>query len=282
MRQPAWEKVLTHVALIFACVIAVFPVIWIVSTSFKNQFDVFSTEIELIPPEPTLENYQSLFDPASASGGYFWSWFGNSLLIAVLTTLLSVFMAATAAYALSRYRFLGKRPATAFFLVSQMFPAVILLVPLYQLLAVRAGLANTPWALILAYSTTAVPFCVLMLKSYFDTLPIELEEAGRIDGLGPFGSFYRIVLPLSTPGIAVTAFYAFITAWNEFLYAIVFLSDPESFTMPIAVRLFINPFTQNWGGVMALSVIVTIPVVVFFYIAQRYLISGLSTGGIKG
>jgi arabinogalactan oligomer/maltooligosaccharide transport system permease protein len=282
MRQPTWERVLTHVALVVACVIAVFPILWIVSTSFKNRFDVFSTEIQLIPPEPTLENYQALFDPASASGGYFWSWFGNSLLIAVLTTLLSVFMAATAAYALSRYRFLGKRPATAFFLVSQMFPAVILLVPLYQLLAVRAGLANTPWALILAYSTTAVPFCVLMLKSYFDTLPIELEEAGRIDGLGPFGSFYRIVLPLSTPGIAVTAFYAFITAWNEFLYAIVFLSDPASFTLPIAVRLFINQFTQNWGGAMALSVIVTLPVVVFFYIAQRYLISGLSTGGIKG
>jgi arabinogalactan oligomer/maltooligosaccharide transport system permease protein len=282
MRQPTWERVLTHVILVIACVVAIFPILWIVSTSFKNQFDVFSTRIELIPPEPTLENYASLFDPASAAGGYFWNWFGNSLLIAVLTTILSVFLAATAAYALSRYRFLGKRPITSFFLVSQMFPAVILLVPLYQLLAVRAGLANTPWALILAYSTTAVPFCVLMLKSYFDTLPIELEEAGRIDGLGPFGSFYRIVLPLSTPGIAVTAFYAFITAWNEFLYAIVFLSKPEAFTMPIAVRLFINQFTQNWGGAMALSVIVTIPVVVFFYLAQRYLISGLSTGGVKG
>jgi arabinogalactan oligomer/maltooligosaccharide transport system permease protein len=282
MKQPTWERVLIHLVLIGACAIAVFPILWIVSTSFKNQFDVFSTEIQLIPPEPTLENYEALFDPGSAAGGYFWNWFGNSLLIAVLTTLLSVFMAATAAYALSRYRFFGKRPATAFFLVSQMFPAVILLVPLYQLLAVRAGLANTPWALILAYSTTAVPFCVLMLKSYFDTLPIELEEAGRIDGLGPFGGFYRIVLPLSTPGIAVTAFYAFITAWNEFLYAIVFLSDPESFTMPIAVRLFINQFTQNWGGTMALSVIVTIPVMIFFYLAQRYLISGLSTGGVKG
>ena len=282
MRRPLWERILTHVILLVACVIAVFPILWIVSTSFKNQFDVFSTQIELIPPEPTLENYESLFDPASATGGYFWNWFGNSLLIAVLTTVLSVFLAATAAYALSRYRFWGKRPTTSFFLISQMFPAVILLVPLYQLLAVRAGLANTPWALVLAYATTAVPFCVLMLRSYFDTLPIELEEAGRIDGLGPFGTFYRIVLPLSTPGIAVTAFYAFITAWNEFLYALVFLSEPESFTMPIAVRLFINQFTQNWGGAMALSVIVTIPVVVFFYLAQRYLISGLSTGGVKG
>lgn len=282
MKQPAWERIATHVVLLIACAIAIFPILWIVSTSFKNQFDVLSTEIELIPSEPTLENYQNLFDPSTATGGFFWSWFGNSLLISVLTTLLSVFLAATAAYALSRYRFFGKRGATSFFLTSQMFPAVILLVPLFQLLAISLGLLNTPWALVLAYATTAIPFCVLMLKSYFDTLPIELEEAAKIDGLGPFGAFWRIVIPLSTPGIAVTAFYAFITAWNEFLYALVFLTRPEAFTLPIGVRLFINQFNQNWGGTMALSVVVTIPVVIFFYLAQRYLISGLSTGGIKG
>jgi arabinogalactan oligomer/maltooligosaccharide transport system permease protein len=282
MKQPAWERVATHVILLFACAIALFPVLWIVSTSFKNQFDVLSTQIELIPREPTLENYQALFDPNTATGGFFWNWFGNSLLISTLTTVLSVFLAATAAYALSRYRFFGKRGATSFFLTSQMFPAVILLVPLFQLLAIRLGLLNTPWALVLAYATTAIPFCVLMLRSYFDTLPVELEEAAKIDGLGPLGTFWRIVIPLSTPGIAVTAFYAFITAWNEFLYALVFLTRPEAFTLPIGVRLFINQFTQNWGGTMALSVVVTIPVVVFFYLAQRYLISGLSTGGIKG
>jgi arabinogalactan oligomer/maltooligosaccharide transport system permease protein len=282
MKQPAWERVATHVVLLIACAIALFPIVWIVSTSFKNQFDVLSTEIEIIPSEPTLENYQNLFDPSTATGGFFWNWFGNSLLIAALTTILSVFLASTAAYALSRYRFLGKRGATSFFLTSQMFPAVILLVPLFQLLAIRLGLLNTPWALVLAYATTAIPFCILMLKSYFDTLPVELEEAAKIDGLGPFGAFWRIVIPLSTPGIAVTAFYAFITAWNEFLYALVFLTRPEAFTLPIGVQLFINQFTQNWGGTMALSVVATIPVVIFFYLAQRYLISGLSTGGIKG
>lgn len=282
MKQPLWEKVATHAVLIFACLIAVFPIVWVVSTSFKNRFDVLSTEIELIPVQPTLENYEELFNPASATGGYFWNWFGNSMLIAIITTVLSVFLAATAAYSLSRYRFWGRRAITTFFLVNQMFPAVILLIPLFQLLAVQFRLLNTPWALILAYSTTAIPFSILMLKSYFDTLPVELEEAGHIDGLGPFGAFWRIVVPLSTPGIAVTAFYAFITAWNEFLYALVFLTKPEAFTLPIGVRLFINQFTQNWGGTMALSVIVTIPVMIFFYLAQRYLISGLATGGVKG
>jgi arabinogalactan oligomer/maltooligosaccharide transport system permease protein len=282
MKQPLWERIATHAVLLVACAIALFPLIWVVSASFKNQFDVLSTEIEIIPSEPTLENYEALFNPASATGGYFWNWFGNSVFIAVMTTILSVFLAATAGYALSRYRFRGKRPATSFFLVSQMFPAVILLVPLFQLLGIQLRLLNTPWALILAYATTAVPFCVLMLRSYFDTLPIELEEAARIDGLGPLGTFWKIVVPLSTPGIAVTAFYAFITAWNEFLFALVFLTQPESFTLPIGVRLFVNQFTQNWGGTMALSVIVTIPVMLFFYVAQRYLISGLSTGGVKG
>ena len=282
MKQPLWEKIATHAILIVACLIAIFPIVIIVSTSFKNQFDVLSSDIQIIPAEPTLENYQSLFDPNSATGGYFWNWFANSAFISVVTTVLSVALASTAAYALSRYRFHGKRVSTSFFLTSQMFPAVILLVPLFQLLAVQLRLLNTPWALILAYATTAIPFCILMLKSYFDTLPIELEEAARIDGLGPLGSFIRIVLPLSTPGIAVTAFYAFITAWNEFLYALVFLTRPEAFTLPIGVRLFINQFTQNWGGTMALSVVVTIPVVIFFYLAQRYLISGLSTGGVKG
>jgi arabinogalactan oligomer/maltooligosaccharide transport system permease protein len=282
MKQPLWERIATHAVLLVACAIALFPLIWVVSASFKNQFDVLSTEIEIIPLEPTLENYEALFNPASATGGYFWNWFGNSVFIAVMTTILSVFLAATAGYALSRYRFRGKRPATSFFLVSQMFPAVILLVPLFQLLGIQLRLLNTPWALILAYATTAVPFCVLMLRSYFDTLPIELEEAARIDGLGPLGTFWKIVVPLSTPGIAVTAFYAFITAWNEFLFALVFLTQPESFTLPIGVRLFVNQFTQNWGGTMALSVIVTIPVMLFFYVAQRYLISGLSTGGVKG
>ena len=161
MKQPTWERVATHVVLLIACAIAIFPILWIVSTSFKNQFDVLSTEIELIPREPTLENYQNLFDPTTATGGFFWNWFGNSLLISVLTTVLSVFLASTAAYALSRYRFFGKRGATSFFLTSQMFPAVILLVPLFQLLAIQLGLLNTPWALVLAYATTAIPFRML-------------------------------------------------------------------------------------------------------------------------
>ena len=281
MKQPTWERIATHVILIIACSIALFPVLWIVSTSFKNQFDVLSTEIELIPREPTLENYQNLFDPTTATGGFFWNWFGNSPLISVLTTVLSVFLASTAAYALSRYRFFGSAGRRASSLRARCSPPSSCSSrcsssghsarPAEHAVGPRPGACDHRHPVLRADAEE-------LLRHAAD----RARRAARSTGLGPLGAFWRIVIPLSTPGIAVTAFYAFITAWNEFLYALVFLTRPEAFTLPIGVRLFINQFTQNWGGTMALSVVVTIPVVIFFYLAQRYLISGLSTGGIKG
>lgn len=162
-----------------------------------------------------------------------------------------------------------------------MFPGIILLVPLYSLFT-NFGLLDTPYSLILAYSTIAIPFCILMLKGFFDTIPFELEEAGRVDGLGIFGTFWRIVVPLSIPGLAVTAFYSFITAWNEFLFAKSFLTSKEALTLPVGMATFIDPFNQPWNLLTAGSVLITLPVLVIFYIAQRYLISGLATGGVKG
>lgn len=282
MKQPLWERIATHAVLLIASAIALFPLIWIVSASFKNQFDVLSTEIEIIPSEPTLENYEALFNPASATGGYFWNWFGNSVFIAVMTTILSVFLAATAAYALSRYRFHGKRPATTFFLVSQMFPAVILLVPLFQLLGIQLRLLNTPWALILAYATTAVPFCVLMLKSYFDTLPIELEEAARIDGCSQLEAFWRILLPLSVPALVVVFLFNFLTAWNDYFLARILLSKEELLTWPLGLQRFQQQFQTQWNELAAASILISIPVVLLFLYSSKWLVSGVTAGGVKG
>jgi arabinogalactan oligomer/maltooligosaccharide transport system permease protein len=187
----------------------------------------------------------------------------------------------SAAYSFSRYRFPGYRPALTSFLVAQMFPGVILLVPIYKIV-VDLGLLNSKAALVLAYSTIAVPFCVWMLKGYFDTIPISLEEAGRIDGLTPFGTFWRIVMPLSLPGIAVTAFYMFITAWNEVVFANVFLTETENFTLPIGLRTYVFQFEQQYGWLTAGAMLVTIPAVIMFLLAQRYLVSGLTRGGVKG
>jgi arabinogalactan oligomer / maltooligosaccharide transport system permease protein len=275
MRMTRTRLLLTHAILVTFVVWSVTPVVWTLLSSLKPQSRIFSTRVELIA-EPTLENYVQLL-----TRGDFLRWGINSLLVAGLTTALGVFLAATCAYALSRFRFRGRSPALYLFLVAQMFPAIILLVPLYRTFT-ALGLLDTPWSLVLAYSTFAIPFCILMLKGYFDTIPYDLEEAGRVDGLGVFGSFWRIVMPLSIPGLAVTAFYCFITAWNEFLFARVFLTNRDAMTLPVGMSTFIDPLNQPWGLLTAGSVLITIPVMILFYVAQRYLISGMTTGGVKG
>lgn len=277
MREPRWIRIGSYAVLVVASLIAVIPALWVFVTSFKTESEIFSTRVELVGRSGiTFANYEDLL-----ARGDFQQWFINSVVVAAAVTLIGVFLAATAGYALSRYRFRGRSSSLYIFLVAQMFPGIILLVPLYNLFT-SLGLIDQLVALVIAYSTIAIPFCVLMLKAYFDTIPYDLEEAGQVDGLGVFGGFWRIVLPLSVPGIAVTAFYSFITAWNEFMLASAFLVSRGNLTLPVGLSTFIDPFNQPWHLLAAASVIISIPVMVFFFIAQRYLISGLQTGGVKG
>lgn len=275
MKMKRRDLAATHLILIVFTIWSLFPVFWTLVSSFKPADKVFSTEIRLID-SPTLDNYRELL-----GRGDFLRWAANSIFVAFCTTIVGVFLAATCAYALSRFRYRGRSTSLYIFLVAQMFPGIIILVPLYQFFT-AAKLLDTPQSLILAYSTIAIPFCILMLKGFFDTIPFELEEAGRVDGLGVFGAFWRIVIPLSIPGLAVTAFYSFLTAWNEFLFARSFLTSKESLTLPVGMATFIDPFNQPWNLLTAGAVLITIPVIIIFYIAQRYLISGLATGGVKG
>lgn len=268
----------THLILILASIISIFPLLWILSTSLKPASQIFDSHIHFIPVTPTLENYRFLF---TMKHHIFFNWLGNSVLIAVSTTLLGLFLATTAAYALSRFRFPGHRASLFTFLLIQMFPGALLIVPLYQLLRAY-GLLNSWLGLVLAYATTALPFCVWMLKGFFDTIPVEIEEAARVDGLSPIGSFYRIVLPLSLPGLAVTAFYSFITAWNEFMYAMTFMSKEKLYTLPVGMGTFVNQFQSDWQYLAAGAIVITIPVIIFFFFAQRYLVAGLTAGGTKG
>lgn len=277
-RMSRLESGLTHTILIIASIIAVFPVLWIVSTSFKPFDEVFSTTINIIPDNFTLENYKYVL---TKNDSMFLTWMKNSALIAVSTTIFSVFLSATAAYALSRYKFVGHKFTMYMFLVTQMFPGALLLIPLYNLMN-SFGLLNSHIGLILAYSTVAVPYSTWMLKGFFDTIPYELEEAARVDGLSQFGTFYRIVLPLSLPGISVTAFFSFITAWNEFMVALTFMNSEEMYTLPIGLQQFVNQFNTDWHLMAAGAVIITIPVLIFFMFAQKYLVSGLTAGGTKG
>ncbi|MGQ7278912.1 carbohydrate ABC transporter permease [Brevibacillus thermoruber] len=275
MRTSNWW---VHLLLIAASAIAVFPVLWILATSFKSRAEVFSTELSIVPHTFTWDNYVHVLTRAD---GVFLQWMANSFLVALLTALVALSLSTTAAYAMSRFRFAGKRAISFSFFLTQMFPGALLIVPLYRIVN-ALGLLNSYLGLVLAYATVAVPFCVMMLKNYFDTIPYELEEAARVDGLSHFGAFCRIVLPLSLPGIAVTGFFAFITAWNEFLIALTFMSEQRMYTLPIGLQQFVNQFNSDWHYMAAGAIIVTLPVLIVFLLAQRYLITGLSSGGTKG
>lgn len=278
-RRKWYVSLLLHASLIAACVIAIFPVFWILISSFKPQQEIEgSISLSILPHHWQVSNYVHVL---TDNDHIFVTWLWNSIVVAFFTTVIGVFLAATAAYAFSRYRFPGYRPALTSFLITQMFPPAILIVPIYNII-LHLGLLNQKLGLVLAYCTTAVPFCVWMLKGYFDTIPISLEEAGRIDGLTPFGTFWRIVVPLSLPGLAVTFFYSFITAWNEVAFANVLLVSDKSYTLPVGLQTYVFEFAQNWEKLTAAAVIVTVPAVVVFLIAQRYLVSGLTRGGVKG
>lgn len=261
-----------HTALLIASAIGIFPVLWVALTSLKpgDDWQKPGSFAGL-----SLDNYRDVL-----SDGSFVRWFGNSIVVALGTTLLGVFIAASAGYALSRMRFPGHKPLMWAFLVVQMFPVAVLIVPMYTIMA-KLHLINTYGSLILAYCTVAVPFCAWMLKSYFDTIPREIDEAGRVDGLTPFGTFWRLIMPLARPGLAVTAFYSFLTAWGEVAYATTFMNDRKHYTLAVGLSTWVGQFKSEWGLMTAASVLITIPAALVFFFVQRHLVSGLTAGGTK-
>lgn len=264
-----------HTMLIVATVIALFPVLWILASSFKPANRILSSEIKFID-NPTLDNYVNVLTKTD-----FPTWFMNSVITAAFTMLFGVFMAATAGYALSRFNFPGRRSLMWTFLITQMFPVAILIVPIYTIMA-NLGLINTLTSLVIAYCTVAVPFCTWMLKGYYDTIPRELDEAAALDGLGPFATFYRVILPLARPGLAVTMFYTFLTAWGEVAYATAFLQTDRKFTLGYGLQTFVPQFNQRWEYLTPAAILITIPAALIFLLAQRHLVSGLAAGATKG
>ncbi|WP_408909840.1 sugar ABC transporter permease [Streptomyces luteolus] len=265
-------SVVLHVTLLVASAVAVLPPLWLLVTSFKPKSEAFSTELV---KDFTLGNYDHVLNDT-----YFLGWLGNSLLVVGLTTVIGVFISATTGYAVSRFKFPGMRPLMWLLLITQMFPMAVLIVPLYNLLA-SLGLLNQPVGLIITYLTIAVPFCAWMMKGYFDTVPVEIDEAGRVDGLNPFGTFWRLILPLAKPGLAVTGFYSFITGWAEVAYASAFMTGEENLTLAGGLQTFVNQYTSDWGSLTAAAVIVAVPAAVIFGFAQRHLVSGLTAGATK-
>ncbi len=278
-KRDAWS-VTGWIYLVLLFLFSVLPMIWMILTSVKGQFAAIQFPPQWIPEEPTLEQYRRLLNPANEVGRDFLRYGLNSLWVSTATTVIGVAVAIPAAYAFSRFRFPGRTALFYSVLLRNMFPAVVFLMPLFLMMR-WLHLVNSQWSLILTYLTFGLPLSIWLLKGFYDNIPIQLEQAARIDGATRFQAFWKIVMPLSSPGIIATAIYAFIQGWNEYIYARTFVSDKSQLTLPIGLQRFFTEYATNWPGLMAASFIMSVPVVVLFLILQKYFVRALTEGAVK-
>lgn len=270
--SSSYQRVGKHIILAHFAFIVLLPVAWIVDIALSPGNALGGSFGDSF----TTEHFSKIL-----GGDQFWIWMTNSLIVSIGTTIAGLALAVPAAYAFSRFKFSGRDQAMFSFLLVQMFPGIIILVPYFMVMK-SLGLLNSHMGLILAYSVTALPLCVWMLKGFFDTVPRELEEAAMLDGCSRFEIFAKIILPLSLPAIAVTALFSFLAAWNEFLLALTFNTSNDMYTLPVGLASMISATGQSWGDFAAASLLVSLPVVILFILFQKFLVEGLSAGGVKG
>jgi arabinogalactan oligomer / maltooligosaccharide transport system permease protein len=275
MRESRWITALRHAVLLVFVAIALYPALNVLSISLRPDNRLRSTDLSIIPINWTMRSYVELFTEQP-----FLKWMGNSLLVAALVTITGVVLASTGGYAFSRYRFVGRKATMLAILTTQMFPATMLLLPLYILIA-KLGLINTYLGLMVFYTSTALPFCVWQMKGFYDTIPASLEEAARIDGCSRAMAFWRVILPLAVPGLVITALFSFMAAWSEYIVAAQVMQDEEMFTLPLGLKSFQASLSTEWGLYAAASILVSLPVVIVFLFLSKYLVSGLTLGSVK-
>jgi len=267
---------LSYTILVVLALMVLFPFYWMTVTSFKSE-DQMRSLVSMFWPKPfATENYEQLVRKTE-----FVAWYKNSVFVAVTSTLLATAVGTIGAYALARLRFFGRGFLASATLITYLVPPSILFIPLYAQMR-NLGLANSLSGLIAAYPSFTVPFVTWLLMGYFESIPEELEEAAMIDGATRFGAFWRIVLPLSMPGVLAAGLYAFTQAWNEFLYALVFITDGRLRTLPVGLASFITGDVYGWGYLMSGAVLTTLPVIAAYIYLQKYMVEGLTAGGVKG
>jgi len=275
-RVSAVQAGLSYTVLVLLAIVVLFPFYWMTITSFKNEEQMRSL-VSMFWPRPLVgENYEQLLSKTD-----FVKWYGNSATVAISSTLIATAVGTIGAYALARLRFRGRGFMASATLITYLVPPSILFIPLYAQMR-NLGLANSLAGLIAAYPSFTVPFVTWLLMGYFESIPEELEEAAMIDGATRFGAFYRIVLPLSAPGVLAAGLYAFTQAWNEFLYALVFITDGKLRTLPVGLASFITGDVYGWGYLMAGAVLTTLPVIAAYIYLQKYMVEGLTAGSVKG
>jgi multiple sugar transport system permease protein len=275
-RTERVQSAVSYAVLVTFLLLVLFPFYWMTVTSLKSEEQMRSLASMFWPSPVVTENYHQLVTKTE-----FVSWYGNSIFVSVSSTLLATAIGTIGAYALARLKFLGRGFMSSAVLITYLVPPSILFIPLYAQIR-NLGLANSLAGLIAAYPSFTVPFVTWLLMGYFESIPEELEEAAMIDGATRFGAFRRVILPLAAPGLLAAGLYAFTQAWNEFLYALVFITDARLRTLPVGLASFITGDVYGWGYLMAGAVLTTLPVIAAYIYLQKYMVEGLTAGSVKG
>jgi len=276
------EPLFAHLVVLVFVAFALYPVLWVLSVALSGAGLASHGGVVPIPHGVTLDNARAVVGVGKPGGTMlFLTQLTSSIVVSLGTAIVGVVIATPAAYALARFEFFGARAAERGLLATQMFPAVASAVPLYLILD-ALHLLDTRLGLVLVYASTAVPFAIFQLRGSFETIPVDLEEAAMVDGATRFQAFVRVVLPAARPAIAVTALFCFMAAWNEFILAATLLSRESSFTLPVVLQRYVGEHDAAWGPFAAGAILVSAPVMIFFYVVQKQLVAGLTAGGVKG
>lgn len=280
MNRWRWQRFskrsLLYGAAVLLALQAAFPFFWMVSTSLKPPPEIFAQPPSFIPNEPTLENFQRLFTATN-----FNTYFRNSVVVSGLTVLLTMIVSAAGAYSLTRYQYAGREKIAGLILCTYMFAPIMIVIPFF-ILAKKLGIENTHFALVLAFTSFCLPFTLWLMRAFFKTIPLQLEEAALVDGASRARAVIHVVLPLALPGIIATSIFTFILAWNDYIFTRILITADELKTLPVGVQDLFHSALIDWGLIMSAGMMITIPALLFFVTVQRYLIRGWGAGAVKG